>query len=88
MERHEGVQPLGGAGLARKRAVELAQQLVDVVLDQIEQQFLLGGDVVVERSRLNADLGSQLAQAHRRVAVFEDQPQAGFADRLHRFGAV
>ena len=37
---------------------------------------------------LNFDLGGELAQAHGSKAVLEDQAQPGFADRLHRFGAV
>src|SRR5262249_26565888 len=43
---------------------------------------------VVERAGLDADLGGELAQAHRLIAMFEDQAQPRLADRLHGLGAV
>ena len=67
---------------------ELAEQGVHMVLHQREQQFLLGADVIVERPRLDPDLGRELAQAHGRITVFEDETETGFADRLHRLRAV
>ena len=88
VEGREGAELIGRPLLALQGAVELAKQFVDVVAYQLEQQFLLGRDMVVERSRLDADLGGELAQAHGGVAMLEDQAQPGFADRLHRFGAV
>ena len=68
--------------------VELTQQFVDVVPHQGEQQFLIGADVIVERARLDPDLGGKLSQAHGRVAVLEDQAEPRLADRLHRLRAV
>ena len=71
-----------------QRAIKLPEQLVDMLAHQIEKQLLLGADVIVERSRLDADLGGELAQAHGFVPVLEDQAQSGLADRLHRLRAI
>src|SRR5258707_613565 len=35
-----------------------------------------------------SDRGGELPQAHRRIAMFEDEAQPRFADRLHRLRAV
>ena len=88
VERDEGTELVGRLLFAQQGAIELAKQFVDMIAHQIEQQFLLGADVIVERPRLDPDLGRELAQAHGRITVFEDETQAGFADRLHRLRAV
>ena len=88
MEGGEGAELVDRPLFALQGAIELAKQFVDVVPHQVEQQFLLGADVVVERSRLDPDLGGELAQAHGRIAVLEDQAQPRLADRLHRLRAV
>ena len=88
VEFGEGAELVDRPRLALQRAIELAQQFVDVVPHQVEQQFLLGRDVVVERARLDPDLGGKLAQAHGGVAMLEDQAQPCFADCLHRLRAV
>ena len=88
MERDEGAEFFLRPLFVLQRKIELAQQLVDVVLHEVEQQLLLGADVVVKRARLDADFGCELAQAHGRVTVLEDQTHAGLADRFQRFRAV
>ena len=88
VERDERAEFLDRPNFALQRAIELPKQFVDVVLHQVEQQFLLGADVIVERSRLNPDLGCELAQAHGCIAVFEDEAQPRSSDRLHRLRAV
>ncbi len=88
VERDEGVEFLHRAFLSFQREIELAKQLVDVVLHQVEQQLLLGADMIVQRSHLDSDLGREVAQAHRLVAMFEDEAQPGLPDRFQRLRAV
>src|SRR3712207_8549581 len=77
----EGTQALRRAGgrLVQRR-LGLREQGLHVLADQVEQQVLLGADVVVERGGLDPRLGGQLAQAHRLEATAVDEPQPGTAD--------
>ena len=49
VERDEGAKLVDRTRLSLQGAIELAKQFVDVVPHQLEQQFLLGADVIVER---------------------------------------
>ena len=88
VEGDEGAQLFLRPLFVFKREIELTKQLVDMVLHQVEQHLLLGADMVVERSDLDSDLGREVAQAHRCVAMFEDQAQPGLPDRFQRLRAV
>src|SRR5205823_2414327 len=88
VEGGKGTELVDRSLFALQGAIEVAEQFVDVIAYQLEQQFLLGRDVVVERARLNPDFGGELAQAHGREPVLEDQAQPRLADRLHRLRAV
>ena len=50
VEGDEGAELVGRLLLPEQGAVELTKQFVDVVPHQVEQQFLLGADVIVERT--------------------------------------
>jgi hypothetical protein len=51
-----------------------------VVVDQVEEQILLGLDMIVERARLQADAGGKPAQAHRFEAMLVNKIEARFAN--------
>jgi hypothetical protein len=57
-------------------------QVVRGLLDQLEEQVLLGRDVVVERARLDADAGGKLPGAGRVVALECEQLQRAAEDLL------
>jgi hypothetical protein len=88
MEGDEGLKPVLGIGDAVERLIEPFQQLVHVDLYQVEQEVLLGGDMVIEGAGLDADLGREPPQAHGLVTLAVDQPEPRLADRLHRLGAI
>ena len=72
---------------AVKPCIERRNEILHMLADEIDQQLLLGCNMVVERSGLNADLTGEMAQAHGFVAVLEDQSEPGLADRLERLRA-
>ena len=53
-----------GSDYPVQRLIQPFQQFIHVDLDQVEQEILLGGDMVVERARLDADFGREPPQAH------------------------
>ena len=78
VEGHEILQLLHGraAGVMGR----LGQQVGHMRLHQIEQQALLVGRVVIERSGLHADFGGDGAHRHGSIAAPRKKPQRSRAD--------
>src|SRR3954464_9932407 len=88
MEGDEGFQLIVRTLDTLQRLISFLQQFVHVRLDQVEQEFLLCGDMIVKRAGLDADFGGKVAQAHRLVPVLVDQAKPDPADRLHGSGTM
>ena len=53
----------------------------------IDEQLVLGGDIAVDRSRLQADMLGEVAQCHGLEAMLGDEFDSGLADGFFSFGA-
>ena len=85
----EGAQPGHRVGpRLRHRHIGRLHQRIQMLSDDLIEQVLLGLDVVVERGRLDADIGGQRPQAHRLIAMPHDQLQRRAADEGGGPGAV
>ena len=62
-----------GSAAAGRAALPGRGQLLHMLAHQREQQVFLGREIAVERGRLHADLGGELAHRHGLIAMPRDQ---------------